>query len=550
MSAMHRLLAVLCGACVCAGAPNPLATLRSAESAATAELVEAAAAAPDEAVVVMQRGSARLVRVLADSGDPALRLLPELARGRCVPESVCPAAAVFYRQIHAGTMTREQAARIASHRADYFRQLVTLRMQGEDALFDRILHQEAETIRGAWMEGGEGRRSLALDRMAARDLYAILAYGQREESEVSFARFFDAEFGPRMSGGRLVVAIGEARGLRVRHFLVEAIRADRARELVAVAGGHAAALLAMAGGGAASEPEAALAAEIIEAYAGLAPTTALEKTLLREAAHGEAFAGLLAAWLERVCGGRVGQDVVTLAARYRSYLPDAAQLSAADACREGTCTQRLLFFDDDDGVASFGTFQAQYQKDARWSWEEHRAYVRAWRKGDAGLTVEVFANRPQSNGGAVSMAWQGREQEARDRFARATGGGNARIFVQRGHAYHVAKAIEMVPHEARLVYLGGCRGTENLRDVLNRAPDAQIVATRSTGTMDVNDPLLKAMSDELADRGRIDWDAFWARQRTRFAGGHLFGRYIPPHRNGAVLLMQAWRRYSVRAAGQ
>jgi len=546
---MRAATSLLLWASLCGAAENPLVVLREAGSQPPEALLEAAAAAPDEAVGIMQRGGARLPAVLA-AGEGALRLLPAIAQERCVPESVCPAAAVFYRQIHAGAMSLDHAKRIASRRADYFRQLVSLRMQGEDALFDRVLHHEAETIRDAWMEGGEGRRSLAIERMAPRELYAILAYGQREESEVSFARFFDAEFAPRMAGGRLLAAIGDSRGLRVRHFLVEAIRAERTRELVGVAGVGAAALLAMAGNGAASVAEAALAAEIIEAYADITPVAALEKTLLREAADGEAMPGLLAAWLERIRGGRAGKEVAALARRYRGYLPEADELTAADVCREGVCTQRLMFFDDDDGVASFAAFQAQYRKDPRWSWEDHGGYVRAWRKGGE-LTVEVFANRPRSDGGGVSMAWQGREGEAQQAFARALSSrGPVRIFVQRGHAYHVAKAIELIPEEARLVYLGGCRGTENLRDVLARAPEAQIVATRSTGTMDVNDPLLKAMNDELADRGGVQWAGFWARQRTGFSGSRLFGRYVPPHRNGAVLLMQAWRRLQADRAAR
>ncbi|MEP7366174.1 MAG: alkaline phosphatase family protein, partial [Acidobacteriota bacterium] len=438
----------------------------------------------------------------------------------------------------------EQAKRIASNRADYFHHLITLRLEGQDALFDRVLHEQAETIRSAWMEGGEGRGSLGIARFSARDLYAILAYGQREESEVSFAKFFEVEFAPRMSGGRLMAAIGDAKQLRVRNFLVEAIRADRVREVLEVAGSERSRLVALAVAGVGTEPEAALAAEVLEAYAELVSPGAMEGALLDESRRNEMAAGLLAAWLERLRGGLVNKELSALAKGYQTYLPNVDVLQAADVCRDKVCTQRLLFFDDDDGAASFRAFQSQYAKDSSWAWEDHGGYVRVWRKGAAGLTVEVFANRPQAGGGAVSMAWQGREQEAQDAFARVLNArGAARIFVQRGHAYHVAKAIQVVPEAARLVYLGGCRGTENLSSVLARAPQTQIIATRSTGTMDVNDPLLKAMNDELADSGRIVWVEFWRRQRASFSGSRLFARYIPPNRNGAVILMQGWRRF-------
>ncbi|HZO51243.1 MAG TPA: hypothetical protein VFB63_00935 [Bryobacteraceae bacterium] len=547
MSTYHTLALVSLWSVAAFAAANPLVVLREASVQDAAAVRLAAAEAPDEAVAIMRGGSSALARSLESSEDPVLRLLPELARESCVPESVCPAAAVFYRQIQSGAMTREQAKSIASSRADYFHHIVTLRMEGPDPLFDRVLHQEAETIRSAWMEGGEGRRSLGVERFSSRDLYAILAYGQREESEISFAKFFDLEFVPRMNGGRLMATLAAAKGLRVRHFLVEAIRADRVRQLLDVAGSDRPRLVAqaVAGIGAAPKPEreCALAAEVLEAYAELVSPGAIEKALLEESRRNEDLAGLLAAWLERLRSALMSKELTALAARYRRHLPEAGKLQAVDVCQDGVCTQRLMFFDDDDGAASFRAFQAQYRKDPSWTWEDHGGYVRVWRKGMAGLTVELFANRPQLNGGAVSMAWQGKEQEAQAAFARVLDArGMARIFVQRGHAYHVPKAIEVVPHEARLVYLGGCRGTENLSNVLDRAPHAQIIATRSTGTMDVNDPLLKAMNDELADRGHIQWLDFWARQRSSFSGSHLFSRYIPPHRNGAVIVMQGWRR--------
>lgn len=543
MRALHRL-ALACLFCAGAfAAPNPLVVLREAYGHDRAAIEQAAAEAPDEAVAVMSRGPSVLFETLESSSNAALRVLPALARDRCVPEVVCSAAAVFYRQIASGAITAAGAKAAAANRSAYFHRLVTLRLHGPDALFDRVLHQQAEDIRSAWMEGGEGRRSLAIGRFPPRDLYAILAYGQREESEVSFARFFDAEFAPRMSGARLLSALSDAHSLRLRNFLVEAIRANRVRELLDVAAGERSRLVALSLHGIASEQEGALAAEVLEAYGELVSPGAVEAALLDLARSNEPAAGLLAAWLDRVRGGLVDKNLSALAKRYATDLPVADRLQSGDVCAGGVCTQRLIFFDDDDGAASFATFQAQYRKDPAWTWEDHHSYVRAWRKGAAGLTVEVFANRPQPSGGAVSMAWQGGEARARDALAQVLNGrGAPRIFVQRGHAYHVAKAIQMIPSEARLVYLGGCRGTENLAGVLDRAPQAQVVATRSTGTMDVNDPLLKSINDELADHGRIQWTSFWDRQRSSFARSRLFARYIPPNRNGAVIFMQAWRR--------
>jgi hypothetical protein len=529
-----------------ADALAPRVLLREANRHPAAAIAAAAAEAPDEAVVLLRRGSQPIAQALATS--PALRTLLHFAAATCVPESVCPAAAVFYRQIADKTLSFEQALATAARRDAYFHQLITLRLRGPDALFDRILHQEAETIRSAWMEGGESRAASGVARMPARDLYALLAYGQREESEISFARFFDHELSPRLAGGRLLAAIQEAHHLRARHFLVEAIRADRQAALMNLAGAGNSRLLALAAEGIAASPdpatEGALAAEILEAYAALAPHRALEAALRKEAAANEPLAGLLAAWLQRLRPGSLEPATAALAGRYRSYLPASTTLDSAHACPQRRCTQRMLFFDDDDGLASFAAFETQYRKDPRWQWDSHPAYVRASRTGDSGATIEVFANRPRPANGAISMAWEGAEQASNDSLASLLAQrGPAALFVQRGHAYHVPKAIAAVTTGAALVFLGGCRGTEHFLPLVERAPAAHVIATRSTGTLTINDPLLKAINDELADRGAIHWPAFWSAQSTRFHGSALFGRYIPPHRNGAVLFLQAWRRF-------
>ncbi|MCC6294637.1 MAG: hypothetical protein IT164_18435 [Bryobacterales bacterium] len=544
MGAALRLaiLGLACAAsCVCAS--NPLVALREARLHTPEELEQAAAEAPDEAVALLRSGAPVLAGVLARAARAPLRVLLPLSRAACVPEAVCPAAAVFYRQIHAGEMTQDEALRTAGNRAAYFHRLVSLRVSAPGELFDRVLHQEAETTRSAWMEGGQGRRAASLDQMPGRDLYAVLAYGQREESEASFARIFDHVLRPRLSGGGLLAAMREAHWLRARHFLVEAIRAGREADVMALAASDAAAVLqgALRGVSAASDPpaEGALAAEIIEAYAALAPAGAFAAALRAEAETSERMAGILAAWLERVRPGAAG-ELEPLVRRYAAALPDAGVLRAATVCPRGVCTQRMMFFDDDDGVASFTAFHAAYAKDARWRWEQRGGYVRVWRRGESGVTVEVFANRPRPGSGAVSMAWEGAEKEAAMALAKIAG--QAPGFVQRGHAYHVPKAVASIPTGARFVFLGGCRGTEHLRAVLDRAPEAQVVATRSTGTMDVNDPLLKAINDELADRGQVEWPAFWRAQAARLGGGRLFQRYIAPDRNGAVIFLQALRQ--------
>lgn len=69
-----------------AEAPSPRVLLREAERHSDAAIADAAAAAPDEAVVLLRSGSRPIAQALA-AASPALRVLLRFAEARCVPES-------------------------------------------------------------------------------------------------------------------------------------------------------------------------------------------------------------------------------------------------------------------------------------------------------------------------------------------------------------------------------------------------------------------------------------------------------------------------------
>ncbi|MCC6368912.1 MAG: hypothetical protein IT165_35770 [Bryobacterales bacterium] len=106
------------------------------------------------------------------------------------------------------------------------------------------------------------------------------------------------------------------------------------------------------------------------------------------------------------------------------------------------------------------------------------------------------------------------------------------------------QTIPYLTRSAQLVILGSCRGAGNVAAVLQAANHAQIIATRGAGSHTVNDPLLKALNDELlrAD-GNLDWRAFWRKQEARFHGNPLFTGYIPPYENTAAIELKAYYAY-------
>jgi hypothetical protein len=236
--------------------------------------------------------------------------------------------------------------------------------------------------------------------------------------------------------------------------------------------------------------------------------------------------GLLAAHMS----SRLPHDhkLQAIAEPYRHFLK-APQSLAVDPIfsHRGVSLHRYFFYDDDDGVESYNTFLAGYRNAPGWSTETHENWVKiTGRHGSR--TIEIYANTPMRGSAedAIAKAFAGREPE---------------VLVHRGHAIHTDKSVRRLTQATRLVYLGSCRGTENVEAVLRTASQAQVLATRGTGSHSVNDPLLKALNDQLlrAD-GQLDWKEFWKTEQARFHGNALFADYIPPHLNTQAILLRAW----------
>ena len=122
------------------------------------------------------------------------------------------------------------------------------------------------------------------------------------------------------------------------------------------------------------------------------------------------------------------------------------------------------------------------------------------------------------------------------------------MIVHRGHDHHFESSRRLLHSEARLVFLGSCRGMANVETVVTRCRRAQMIATRGIGNTAVNDTFLRALNRKLLDGGeRLEWEAFWAELRPALGSNSHFQEYVPPHRNAAALFLAAWYREALSA---
>ena len=199
--------------------------------------------------------------------------------------------------------------------------------------------------------------------------------------------------------------------------------------------------------------------------------------------------------------------------------------------RDGSHIEQFSFYSDEDGRASFQNFLDKYKDDPeRWDIEQKDAYVHVVSKNTQ-KRVEIFANRPDH------------QNDGPDEIAKVLAQRKVQsiLFAHRGHSYHVRDSIERIPKIAKIVWLGSCGGYNNLDAVLERSPDAHIISTKGTGSMYVNDPLLKMLADEIATGRNLDWPAVWKKAEAKLGGNADFKNYVPPHRNLGTFVLRVYR---------
>ena len=95
--------------------------------------------------------------------------------------------------------------------------------------------------------------------------------------------------------------------------------------------------------------------------------------------------------------------------------------------------------------------------------------------------------------------------------------------------------------------LGLCGGYQNLKKILDYAPEAHIISTKQTGAMNVNKSIIDALDNTLRNGANIDWRQMWAGLTTYFNKAprelrETFDDYIPPQKNLGALFIKAYRR--------
>jgi len=207
---------------------------------------------------------------------------------------------------------------------------------------------------------------------------------------------------------------------------------------------------------------------------------------------------------------------------------------------KGEVIIQAFFYGDEDGKMSFASFKSNFPA-AKWKSTSNKDWVTYTSIGEH--PVVVYANLPLD---------EPKDEEAQHALRAYLSEKNIvpTMVIHRGHSYHLGGSLENLTPDVKVVMLGSCGGYHNLAQVLDKAPDANIISSKQVGSKSVNEPIIKAMFDQLLQGKDIDWIGTWGSLEKYFSARgaqeqDLFSDYVPPNKNLGAIFIKAYRKMAI-----
>ena len=195
----------------------------------------------------------------------------------------------------------------------------------------------------------------------------------------------------------------------------------------------------------------------------------------------------------------------------------------------------MYFYDDDDGEESFKAFVTIF-KDSNWAiLDTSKLFVKIISKG--GMPVEIYANKPKEeyDGQAFLEEYFVKQKIVPD------------VLIHRGHSYYAYKTIEKTQSGTKLFILGSCGGYHNLSNIIDRAPEVNIISSKQIGVYAVNNPIVKELGEIVREGKDVNWQELWTKLDDRLQCDPIetytkWLDYIPPHKNLGAIFIRAYNK--------
>lgn len=198
----------------------------------------------------------------------------------------------------------------------------------------------------------------------------------------------------------------------------------------------------------------------------------------------------------------------------------------------GRVIMQVFFYGDKDGQGIFRGFTGMFSP-ANWKITGTDKWVCI--SSIKGKPVSIYANRalPEETGeDEVAQKELCQYLEKNKLFPTIT--------IHRGHSYYANSTIEQMFPSSKIVFLGSCGGYHLIHDVLAKAPEAHIIASKQIGKTAVNRPFFQLLTEKTRTGNNIDWIPFW-KELEKLVQVEGFEDYIPPYKNLGALYIKAYQ---------
>jgi hypothetical protein len=209
--------------------------------------------------------------------------------------------------------------------------------------------------------------------------------------------------------------------------------------------------------------------------------------------------------------------------------------------KNGEIIELVLFYGDDDGLASFNNFQKLFSDANKWEMSKNDSWITIRSRTD--LPIIIYANMPLDGKEGMDLKAQDSlftflQQQAIEPV----------VLIHRGHSYHVDKTLKRLTPSVKLAILGSCGGSNSAISVASINPDAQLIVSKKTGSKSINDPIIDVINEGLLNNEDLLWPAIWEKLATRFSkdefARNLFNEYIPPGKNVSLFVLKLFNFYN------
>lgn len=483
--------------------------------------------------------------------DPLVQSIVRIAQESKAPLKAMP----FLNDVYTKKLTIAEIDRITSDQDLFYKNLVRLKMEnvalGGNTYTDELQYRGLKYVRliNDLHEEKDPIRFKSIDSFTAAELYFLMVYGQDEIYTSSFLGCFK----------RMVERMAPLKG----NELLDTLHRDKFRTFIRMCAGYntlsqflatmepdkKTALMKdfIAGLEKGKDDDLEDAVDVADAFGSIADSSLsvflqnqvkenYERSYTQaKSRKGVIIYGLLATLFE---SSKAADNTNSAADESeRLSLPPINKVPFKSLVNDsGIIYQQFFFYGDKDGKSSYTSFLTNF-KDGKWKVVNTKYWSTI--TSTIGKKIVIYANLPLA---------EPEDEDAQRELNKYLEEHNIKpsIIVHRGHSYHLPITIDRLTKESKIVMLGSCGGYHNLGTVLDHSPEAHIISSKQVGSMTVNEPIIKAINEQLRAGNDIDWIAIWKELNIYFSKKgrtkELFEDYIPPHKNLGAIFIKAYRR--------